>query len=117
MADSTFAFLLADVGEGLHEAEVRRWLVQPGDRVTLDQPLVEIETDKAVVELPSPIAGTVERLGADEGSIIHVGDLVALHAGVARIGAAVSLRARERSITVAYAIGLATVSTALLFAH
>lgn len=78
MAESTFAFLLADVGEGLHEAEVRRWLVQPGDRVTLDQPLVEVETDKAVVELPSPIAGTVARLGADEGSIIHVGELVAL---------------------------------------
>ncbi|MGE3600531.1 MAG: dihydrolipoamide acetyltransferase family protein, partial [Dehalococcoidia bacterium] len=78
MTESPFAFLLADVGEGLHEAEIRRWLVRPGDRVALDQPLVEIETDKAVVELPSPVAGTVARLGADEGSILHVGDLVAL---------------------------------------
>jgi pyruvate dehydrogenase E2 component (dihydrolipoamide acetyltransferase) len=92
MAESTFAFLLADVGEGLHEAEVKRWLVRPGDKVALDQPLVEIETDKAVVELPSPVAGTVARLGADEGSILHVGDLVALlepaqtGAGTARAG-------------------------------
>src|SRR5919106_5255908 len=78
MAESTFAFLLADVGEGLHEAEVKRWLVRPGDHVALDQPLVEIETDKAVVELPSPVAGRIARLGAGEGSILHVGDLVAL---------------------------------------
>lgn len=78
MTASTFEFRLADVGEGLHEAEVKHWLVQTGDHVTLDQPLVEIETDKAVVELPSPVAGTIAQLGADEGTILHVGDLVAL---------------------------------------
>lgn len=78
MTGSAFEFRLADVGEGLHEAEVKRWLVQPGERVSLDQPLVEIETDKAVVELPSPVAGTVARLGAEEGAILHVGDVVVL---------------------------------------
>jgi pyruvate dehydrogenase E2 component (dihydrolipoamide acetyltransferase) len=69
---------LADVGEGLHEAEIKRWLVRAGERVSLDQPLVEVETDKAVVELPAPVAGTVARLGAEEGTILHVGELVAL---------------------------------------
>jgi pyruvate dehydrogenase E2 component (dihydrolipoamide acetyltransferase) len=49
------------------QAEIKRWLVRAGDRVTLDQPLVEIETDKAVVELPAPVAGTISRLGAAEG--------------------------------------------------
>src|SRR6266545_4925007 len=78
MTSATYEFRLADVGEGLHEAEVKRWLVQPGDRVALDQPLVEIETDKAVVELPSPVAGVVSSLGADEGAILHVGDVVAV---------------------------------------
>jgi len=78
MTDGSFEFRLADVGEGLHEAEVKRWLVRPGDRVALDQPLVEVETDKAVVELPSPVAGVVSVLGADEGAILHVGDIVAV---------------------------------------
>jgi len=78
MNAATFEFRLADVGEGLHEAEIRRWLVQAGDIVTLDQPLVEVETDKAVVELPAPVAGTVRRLGGAEGAILQVGDVVAL---------------------------------------
>lgn len=73
-----FEFRLADVGEGLHEAEIKRWLVAPGDRVQLDQPLVEVETDKAVVELPSPLAGTVTRLGGAEGAILRVGEVVAV---------------------------------------
>lgn len=78
MSDARFEFRLADVGEGLHEAEVRRWLVAAGDVVMLDQPLVEVETDKAVVELPSPVAGRVTRLGAAEGAVLNVGDIVAV---------------------------------------
>ena len=77
-SERLYEFRLADVGEGLHEAEVKRWLVAAGDAVRLDQPLVEIETDKAVVELPSPVAGTVARLGAAEGDILHVGEIVAV---------------------------------------
>ena len=57
-------FLLPDIGEGLEEAEVVEWLVAVGDVVARDQPLVEVLTDKASSELPSPVAGTVLRLGA-----------------------------------------------------
>ena len=69
-------FRLPDIGEGLTEAEVVRWHVSVGDTVALDQPLVEVETDKSVVELPSPFAGTVLRRGADEGETLRVGELV-----------------------------------------
>ena len=69
-------FRLPDVGEGLEEAEVMRWLVEPGDRVTRDQPIVEIQTDKALVEIPAPAAGTVTRLGAEVGAIVKVGELL-----------------------------------------
>jgi pyruvate dehydrogenase E2 component (dihydrolipoamide acetyltransferase) len=67
------AFKLPDVGEGIHEAEVVRWLVQPGDRVTRDQPVVEVQTDKALVELPTPYAGRVVSLGAQPGDMVPVG--------------------------------------------
>lgn len=72
----TVEFRLPDVGEGLHEAEVVEWLVKPGDVVTLNQPLVEILTDKSSVELPSPSAGTVTELGADVGDMVTVGELL-----------------------------------------
>jgi pyruvate dehydrogenase E2 component (dihydrolipoamide acetyltransferase) len=70
-------FRLPDIGEGLTEAQVVRWLVSVGDQITVDQPLVEVETAKSVVELPSPYAGTVLRLGAPDGAVLAVGDLVA----------------------------------------
>ena len=69
-------FLLPDIGEGLTEAEVVRWLVPEGGRVEADQPLVEVETDKAVVEIPSPYAGTVLRHGGAEGETIRVGSVL-----------------------------------------
>jgi pyruvate dehydrogenase E2 component (dihydrolipoamide acetyltransferase) len=69
-------FRLPDVGEGLEEAEVMRWLVGPGDRVARDQPIVEIQTDKALVEIPAPAAGTVAKLGAGVGAIVKVGELL-----------------------------------------
>ena len=62
-----YTFNLPDIGEGLEEAEIILWLVAPGDKVERDQPLVEVLTDKASSELPSPVAGTVLRLGAAEG--------------------------------------------------
>ncbi len=67
------AFRLPDVGEGLTEAEILRWHVRPGDVIVINQPIVEIETAKASVELPSPYAGTVETLHAEEGAIVPVG--------------------------------------------
>ena len=66
-------FRLPDVGEGLTEAEIVRWHVQPGDQVTVNQIIVEIETAKAVVELPCPWAGTVDALLVPEGATVDVG--------------------------------------------
>ena len=66
-------FRLPDLGEGLTEAEVVQWLVAPGDVVTLNQTLAEVETAKAVVELPSPYEGTVSTLHAEAGETIAVG--------------------------------------------
>jgi 2-oxoisovalerate dehydrogenase E2 component (dihydrolipoyl transacylase) len=66
-------FRLPDVGEGLTEADIVRWLVQPGDRVTVNQIIVEIETAKAVVELPSPFEGVVAGLLVPEGATADVG--------------------------------------------
>src|SRR5260370_35926706 len=62
-----------DVGEGLTEADIVAWHVKPGDRVEVNQVIVEIETAKAVVELPSPWGGTVARLLAGEGQTVAVG--------------------------------------------
>ncbi|ALX66931.1 dihydrolipoamide acetyltransferase family protein [Microbacterium sp. XT11] len=66
-------FRLPDLGEGLTEAEVVQWLVAPGDAVALNQTLAEVETAKAVVELPSPYEGTVSALHADAGETVAVG--------------------------------------------
>jgi pyruvate/2-oxoglutarate dehydrogenase complex dihydrolipoamide acyltransferase (E2) component len=69
-----FVFNFPDVGEGIHEGRVVEWLVEEGDVVVVDQPLLKIETDKAVVELPSPNAGTVLRLHVSADAAIFVGD-------------------------------------------
>jgi pyruvate dehydrogenase E2 component (dihydrolipoamide acetyltransferase) len=66
-------FPLPDVGEGLTEAEIVAWKVKPGDSVIVNQVLVEIETAKSLVELPSPFAGTVTALLAEEGATVEVG--------------------------------------------
>ena len=71
MAD--FAFKLPDVGEGVAEAEIVEWKVAVGDVVGEDQPVVDVMTDKATVELPSPVAGTIARLGAEVGEVVPVG--------------------------------------------
>jgi pyruvate dehydrogenase E2 component (dihydrolipoamide acetyltransferase) len=70
---ATRDFLLPDLGEGLEDAEVVQWLVAEGDRVQLNQILVEVNTAKASVELPSPWAGVVERLHAAPGDVVPVG--------------------------------------------
>jgi len=69
-----FVFSFPDVGEGIHEGRVVEWLVAEGDTVTEDQPLLKVETDKAVVELPSPHSGTVLKLHAAADAPIFVGD-------------------------------------------
>lgn len=70
---TTQVFALPDVGEGLTEAEIVRWRVAPGDTVAVNDPVVDIETAKAVVELPSPFAGVVSELLVAEGQIVEVG--------------------------------------------
>jgi 2-oxoisovalerate dehydrogenase E2 component (dihydrolipoyl transacylase) len=69
-------FPLPDVGEGLTEAEIVSWKVKPGDSVTVNQVLVEIETAKSLVELPSPFAGTVTELLFGEGDTVEVGTVI-----------------------------------------
>lgn len=66
-------FLLPDLGEGLPEAEIVQWLVDEGDEVSLNQTIAEVETAKAVVEIPSPYAGTVRGLHAAAGDVVAVG--------------------------------------------
>lgn len=66
-------FALPDLGEGLTEGEIISWLVRPGDTVRLNQPIVEVETAKAAVEVPSPYAGLVTELHHDEGETVDVG--------------------------------------------
>ncbi|MFE1400902.1 dihydrolipoamide acetyltransferase family protein [Nocardiopsis dassonvillei] len=70
---TTQTFDLPDLGEGLTEAEVVRWLVAVGDTVAVDQPIVEVETAKSIVEVPSPFAGTVSELHGEEGRVMEVG--------------------------------------------
>jgi pyruvate dehydrogenase E2 component (dihydrolipoamide acetyltransferase) len=69
-------FRFPDVGEGITEGEIVRWLVKEGDEVKADQPVAEIETDKAIVEMPSPYSGTVLKLHFHEKDIVKVGQVL-----------------------------------------
>jgi pyruvate/2-oxoglutarate dehydrogenase complex dihydrolipoamide acyltransferase (E2) component len=71
-----YEFKLPDLGEGLTEGEVARWLVAEGQEVAEDDPLVEIQTDKTTVEIPSPAAGTVARILVAEGEVVPVGTVL-----------------------------------------
>lgn len=67
---------LPDIGEGVHEGELVKWLVKVGDTIKVDQPIIEIMTDKATVEIPSPFAGVVQKIHCKEGDIIKVGQVI-----------------------------------------
>ncbi len=69
-------FSLPDLGEGLHEATLVEWHVQVGDQVEVDQLLVSVETAKAVVDVPAPFAARIERLGAEPGDTVKVGQVL-----------------------------------------
>ncbi|MSM38255.1 MAG: 2-oxo acid dehydrogenase subunit E2 [Geobacter sp.] len=71
-----YEFRLSDLGEGIAEAELRKWLVREGERITEHQPVLEVETDKSVVELPSPRAGVVRQVHRREGETVRVGELL-----------------------------------------
>ncbi|PLT34360.1 dihydrolipoamide acetyltransferase family protein [Bacillus sp. V5-8f] len=71
-----FQFRLPDIGEGIHEGEIVKWFIKPGDKVQEDDVLCEVQNDKAVVEIPSPVEGTVEEILVEEGTVATVGDIL-----------------------------------------
>ncbi len=71
-----FEFKLPDIGEGIHEGEIVKWFIKPGDKVQEDDVLCEVQNDKAVVEIPSPVEGTVEKIFVEEGTVAVVGDVL-----------------------------------------
>ncbi|MFB6171990.1 MAG: dihydrolipoamide acetyltransferase family protein [Haloarculaceae archaeon] len=73
-----FEFRLPDPGEGLTEAEIVEWYVEDGEEVQEDAPFCDVETDKAVVEIPTPCTGTVEELVAEPGDVVQVGEVIAV---------------------------------------
>jgi pyruvate/2-oxoglutarate dehydrogenase complex dihydrolipoamide acyltransferase (E2) component len=77
----TYEFKLPDLGEGLTEGEISRWLVSEGQEIAEDDPLVEIQTDKTTVEIPSPAAGTVTSILVEEGKVVPVGTVLVVIGG------------------------------------
>src|SRR5215471_16978049 len=71
-----YEFKLPDLGEGLTEGEIARWLVAEGQEIAEDDPLVEIATDKTTVEIPSPAAGVVAQILVAEGAVVPVGTVL-----------------------------------------
>lgn len=71
-----FEFKLPDIGEGIHEGEIAKWLIAEGDKINEDDVLVEIQNDKAVVEIPSPVDGTVSKIHVEEGEVTTVGTTI-----------------------------------------
>ena len=92
-------FVLPDLGEGLIEAEIRAVLVHEGDVVKEDSPLLEVETDKAQVEIPSPFAGRVEKIHVQPGQTVKVGQPLVSFADVA--GAVVPTRSAPAAAVLA----------------
>lgn len=72
----SFQFKLPDIGEGIHEGEIVKWFVKAGDKVQEDDVLCEVQNDKAVVEIPSPVEGTVEEVLVEEGTVATVGQVL-----------------------------------------
>ena len=73
-----FNFKFPDVGEGITEGEIVKWKVKLGDSVKADQSIAEVETDKAIVEIPSPHAGIILKINHKEGETIKVGEVLAV---------------------------------------
>lgn len=100
-----FDFQFPDVGEGIHEGKIVKWLVKEGDTVKMDQGLAEIETDKAVVEIPSPKAGKILKITHKEGEVIKVGEvLVSIDAAGGEAAKAAAPGAHEESTGVVGAL-------------
>ncbi|MED1440579.1 dihydrolipoamide acetyltransferase family protein [Aeribacillus composti] len=71
-----FEFIMPDIGEGIHEGEIVKWFIKPGDEINEDDVLCEVQNDKAVVEIPSPVKGKVLELKVNEGEVATVGQVL-----------------------------------------
>ena len=69
-------FKLPDIGEGIAEGEIVKWFVKPGDTINEDDTLLEVQNDKSVEEIPSPVTGTVKNVIVPEGTVANVGDVL-----------------------------------------
>lgn len=76
MTEMAYKFRLPDIGEGIHEGEIVKWFVKPGDKIEEDTVLAEVQNDKAVVEIPSPVEGTIEKVLVEEGTLTTVGTVL-----------------------------------------
>jgi pyruvate/2-oxoglutarate dehydrogenase complex dihydrolipoamide acyltransferase (E2) component len=96
-----YEFKLPDLGEGLTEGEIARWLVAEGQEIAEDDPLVEIQTDKTTVEIPSPAAGTVTSILVEEGKVVPVGTVLVVIGGDndGQLPAAVPERSSKARVT------------------
>src|SRR5580765_1141674 len=90
-------FALPELGEGVYEAELVRWLVKPGDVIKRGQALMEVMTDKATMEVPSPFAGTVNDLQADPGDVLKIGANVLSYAGAGEHTETPEPKSRQRA--------------------
>src|SRR5262245_17802534 len=88
-------FALPHIGEGVNEAELVRWLVAPGDSVKRGQTLLEVMTDKATMEVPSPFAGTIGTLKAEPGQVVQIGQAILDYSPAGQSAAAESPPAAE----------------------
>jgi pyruvate dehydrogenase E2 component (dihydrolipoamide acetyltransferase) len=111
-----YEFKLPDLGEGLTEGEIARWLVAEGDEIAEDQPLVEIQTDKTTVEIPSPAAGPVTKILVAEGEVVPVGTVLVVIGGDGGVAEALAPQERiqatplVRKIAAELGVDLATVT-------
>lgn len=71
-----FQFKLPDIGEGIAEGEIVKWFVKPGDTIEEDDTLLEVQNDKSVEEIPSPVTGTIKKIVVEEGTVANVGDVL-----------------------------------------
>jgi pyruvate dehydrogenase E2 component (dihydrolipoamide acetyltransferase) len=102
-----YEFKLPDLGEGLTEGEIARWLVSEGQEIGEDDPLVEIQTDKTTVEIPSPAAGKVARILVGEGETVPVGTVLVVIGGDGAIGDETPSRAHKAGAAPALSSSLA----------
>ncbi|MDQ8324294.1 dihydrolipoyllysine-residue acetyltransferase [Enterococcus faecium] len=75
-SEGVFQFKLPDIGEGIAEGEIVKWFVEPGDTINEDDTLLEVQNDKSVEEIPSPVTGTVKNVIVPEGTVANVGDVL-----------------------------------------